>query len=204
MILSIETKALRAAALCVANKKDLRIYLHGVCVSVNSDNVAMVYGTNGHILFAGQSAIDCKGSEHKPGYDIIIPADVVKKINKKADYVDLWMMADGTYMLGDIRFTPLEGRFPDVSRVVPDRAAFANPGICYVNPDYLVSANEALSIYYQAGPGKCFPLLTQSSGQCVVHNGRNDAVVVVMSMRMDNLDYQGLNKDFMQVQQLAA
>jgi len=37
-----------------------------------------------------------------------------------------------------------------------------------------------------------------------IHNNQNDAVVVVMPMRNEPNTYQGLNPDFMQVQQKAA
>jgi hypothetical protein len=38
----------------------------------------------------------------------------------------------------------------------------------------------------------------------VIHNNQNNAVVVVMPMRNDAGTYQGLNPDFMQVQQKVA
>ena len=58
MKITLKTSVLRAALICAA-KKDLRYYLQGVCISINGPDVAMVYGTDGHILFAGQCPIVC-------------------------------------------------------------------------------------------------------------------------------------------------
>ena len=57
MKITLKTSVLRAALLCAA-KKDIRYYLQGICISFNHPEVAMVCGTNGHILFAGQCPID--------------------------------------------------------------------------------------------------------------------------------------------------
>jgi DNA polymerase-3 subunit beta len=206
MKISLKTNVLRAALLCAA-KKDIRYYLQGVCVSINHPEVAMVYGTNGHILFAGQSPVEMIEAPEALGFDIIIPSDTIKAMDKKADVVILETIdggAKGYYVLGNSRFQAIEARYPDVSRVVPARDSFPEIKPSYFRPEYLCTANEALAMYYGDKKDKCYPLHTRGDGSGVVHMNRNDALVVVMPMRNDPGIYQGLNSDFMHVQQKAA
>jgi len=206
MKISLKTSVLRAALMCAA-KKDIRYYLQGVCVSINHPEVAMVYGTNGHILFAGQCPIDVIEAPEAYGFEIIVPGDVIKGLDKKANVVMLEIidsMPKGYYVLGNSRFQAIDARFPDVSRVIPSRDAFAEIKPSYFKPEYLCTANEALAMFYGDKKDKCYSLAQRGDASGVVHNGRNDALVVVMPMRNDAGNYQGLNPDFMQVQQKAA
>jgi len=206
MKITLKTSVLRAALLCSA-KKDIRYYLQGICISFNHPEVAMVCGTNGHILFAGQCPIDVIEAPEAYGFEIIVPGDVIKGLDKKAEVVMLETidsMPKGHYVLGNTRFQAIDARFPDISRVIPSRDAFPEQKASYFRPDYLCTANEALAMFYGDKKDKCYSLAQRGDASGVVHNGRNDALVVVMPMRNDADNYQGLNPDFMQVQQKAA
>jgi len=206
MKITLKTSVLRAALLCSA-KKDIRYYLQGICISFNHPEVAMVCGTNGHILFAGQCPIDVIEAPEAYGFEIIVPGDVIKGLDKKADVVMLETidsMPKGYYVLGNSRFQAIDARFPDVSRVIPSRDAFAEIKPSYFKPEYLCTANEALAMYYGDKKDKCYSLAQRGDASGVVHNNRSDALVVVMPMRNDAGSYQGLNPDFMHVQQKAA
>ena len=206
MKITLKTSVLRAALICAA-KKDLRYYLQGVCVSINHPSVAMVYGTDGHVMFAGQSPIEVIEAPEAYGFQIIIPSDTIKAIDKKAEFIDLETIEGGAkdyYLLGNARFQAIDARYPDISRVVPARDAFSELKISYFDPELLIKGNEALAMYYGAKKGKVFPLLQRGDKSGVIHNGTNDALVVVMPMRNEPGTYQGLNPDFMQVQQKAA
>jgi len=206
MKITLKTSVLRAALICSA-KKDLRYYLQGVCVSINHPSVAMVYGTDGHVMFAGQSPIEVIEAPEAYGFQIIIPSDTIKAIDKKAEFIDLETIEGGAkdyYLLGNARFQAIDARYPDISRVVPARDAFSELKISYFDPELLIKGNEALAMYYGAKKGKVFPLLQRGDYSGVIHNGTNDALVVVMPMRSEPGTYQGLNPDFMQVQQKAA
>ena len=206
MKITLKTSVLRAALLCSA-KKDIRYYLQGVCISINHPEVAMVYGTNGHILFAGQSPIEVIEAPEAYGFEIIVPGDVIKAMDKKSEFIDLETIeggAKGYYVLGNSRFEAIDARFPDVSRVIPSRDAFSELKVSYFKPEYLCTANEALAMFYGHKKDKCYSLAQRGDASGVVHNERNDALVVVMPMRNDAGSYQGLNPDFMQVQQKAA
>ena len=206
MKITLKTSVLRAALICSA-KKDIRYYLQGVCVSINHPSVAMVYGTDGHILFAGQCPIVCHVSPENYGFDVIIPSDTIKTIDKRVEFVDLMTIEGGEkgyYLLGNARFQAIDARYPDISRVVPARDAFSELKVSYFDPELLVKGNEALALYYGDKKGKVFPLSQRGDYSGAIHNNQNDAVVVVMPMRNDAGNYQGLNPDFMQVQQKAA
>jgi len=206
MKISLKTSVLRAALLCAA-KKDIRYYLQGICISFNHPEIAMVCGTNGHILFAGQCPIDVIEAPEAYGFEIIVPGDVIKALDKKAEVVMLETidaMPKGNYVLGNTRFQAIDARFPDISRVIPSRDAFSEIKPSYFRPEYLCTANEALAMFYGDKKDKCYSLAQRGDASGVVHNGRNDALVVVLPMRYDADNYQGLNPDFMQVQQKAA
>ena len=206
MKITLKTSVLRAALICAA-KKDLRYYLQGVCVSFNHPKVAMVYGTDGHIMFAGQSPIVCPIAPENFGFSIIIPSDTIKAIDKKSEFIDLETIEGGAkdyYLLGNARFQAIDARYPDISRVVPARDAFSELKPSYFDPELLIKGNEALAMYYGTKKGKAFALHQRGDQSGVIHNNQNDAVVVVMPMRNDAGNYQGLNPDFMQVQQKAA
>jgi hypothetical protein len=167
----------------------------------------MVYGTDGRILFAGQCPIEVIDSPEAYGFQIIIPSDTIKAIDKKAEFIDLETIEGGAkdyYLLGNARFQAYDARYPDISRVVPTRDAFSEQKISYFDPELLVKGNEALAMYYGDKKGKIFPLSQRGDSSGAIHNNQNDAVVVVMPMRNDPGTYQGLNPDFMQVQQKAA
>ena len=206
MKITLKTSVLRAALICSA-KKDIRYYLQGVCISINHPEVAMVYGTDGHILFAGQCPIVVHEAPTEYGFQIIIPSDTIKAIDKKSEFIDLETIEGGAkdyYLLGNARFQAIDARYPDISRVVPARDAFSELKASYFEPELLVRGNEAMAMYYGDKKGKVFPLLQRGSDSGVIHNNRNDAVVVVMPMRNEPGTYQGLNPDFMQVQQKVA
>ena len=206
MKITLKTSVLRAALICAA-KKDLRYYLQGVCISINGPDVAMVYGTDGHILFAGQCPIVCHVAPENYGFDLIIPSDAIKAMDKKADFVTLVTIPSlpkDYYVLGNTSFQAIDARYPDISRVVPARDAFSELKISYFDPELIVKGNEALAMYYGAKKGKVFPLSQRGDYSGAIHNNQNDAVVVVMPMRNEPGIYQGLNPDFMQVQQKAA
>jgi hypothetical protein len=132
---------------------------------------------------------------------------VIKGLDKKADVVMLETidaMPKGYYVLGNSRFQAIDARFPDVSRVIPKIDAFSELKVSYFRPEYLCTANEALAMYYGSKKDKCYPLLTRGDASGIVHNNKNDALVVVMPMRNDPGHFVGFNSDFMQVQQKAA
>jgi len=196
MKISIQASAIRAATICAA-KKDIRYYLQGVYINVAHRDYATVCGTDGHVLFAGRATIENMASDLLP-FNMIVPLDIVKKIDKKAHAVILESLPDGTYLLDGTRFAPLDNRFPDYSRVIPligqIQPESAKPG--HFDYALIVRGNDALNVYY-GGKAKVYPLEQRGNDSAVMHNGENVAVVVVMPMRINDVNgYQGFNEHF--------
>ena len=196
MKISIQSSAIRAATICAA-KKDIRYYLQGVYINVAHRDYATVCGTDGHVLFAGRATIENMAGDLLP-FSMIVPLDVAKKIDKKAHAVILESLPDGTYLLDGTRFAPLDGRFPDYSRVIPKldqiQPESAKPG--HFDYALIVRGNDALNAYY-GGKVKVYPLEQRGNDSAVMHNGENVAVVVVMPMRINDVNgYQGYNEHF--------
>lgn len=193
MKITVKTSALFAALECSA-KKDLRYYLQGINIQITKPFTGMVYGTDGHILFAGQLLYE--GAVDVP-LNLIIPTDAVKRLDKKAEFTELEF--DGqNYMLGGARFVPVDGRYPDIGRVIPqiDNSTEQAPGT--YNPDLLVRGRAALSLYLGVKPKDTFNFIQRGNDSAVMHSGVNTCVVVIMPMRAGHeAPYAGFNRDFM-------
>jgi len=194
MKITLKTSALFAALECSA-KKDLRYYLQGINIQITKDAVGMVYGTDGHILFAGQ--LPYEGDYCPPTLNLIIPTDAVKRLDKKTEFTELEF--DGqNYLLGGARFIPLDGRYPDIGRVIPsiDNSTEQTPGT--YNPDLLVRGRAALSLYLGVKPKDTFNFIQRGSDSAVMHAGVNTCLVVIMPMCAGHeAPYAGFNRDFM-------
>ena len=194
MKITVKTSSLFAALECSA-KKDLRYYLQGINIQITKDAVGMVYGTDGHILFAGQ--LPYEGDYCPPTLNLIIPTDAVKRLDKKAEFTELEY--DGqNYLLGGARFVPVDGRYPDIGRVIPsiDTSTEQSPGT--YNPDLLVRGRAALSLYLGVKPKDTFNFIQRGNDSAVMHAGTNECLVVIMPMRAGHeAPYAGFNRDFM-------
>jgi DNA polymerase III sliding clamp (beta) subunit (PCNA family) len=194
MKITITASTIRAASIAAA-AKDIRYYLVGVHVAIAHREHATVYGTDGHILFAGRARYESLTDEPMQGLAITIPLETVKKCNKKADVFVLESLADGAYMIDGMRFMPLDGRFPDVQRVITrhDAVQPAEPSI--IDPELITRGQAAIALHYGAKKSKVYPMLQQGSSAALIHNGMNDAVCVVMPMRIESQAYQGFQFD---------
>ena len=193
MKITFKTSALFAALECSA-KKDIRYYLQGINIQITKPFTGMVYGTDGHILFAGQ--LPYEGAVDVP-LNLIIPTDAVKRLDKKAELTELEY--DGqNYLLGGARFVPLDGRYPDIGRVIPqiDHNTEQSPGT--YNPDLLVRGRAALSLYLGVKPKDTFNFIQRGSDSAVMHAGTNECLVVIMPMRAGHeAPYAGFNRSYM-------
>jgi hypothetical protein len=193
MKITFKTSALLAALTCSA-KKDLRTYLQGVNIQIKRADVGMIYGTDGHILFAGQLPYETETPIE--ALNIIIPLETIKKVNKRAHVVALECI-NGEYFLDGIRFLPLDGTFPDVARVIPDIESNIEQKPDDFNPELLVRARDALSLYTGVKPKGGFSLIQRGNESAVMHAGRSDCLVVVMPLRSNFREsYAGFNRDF--------
>jgi len=192
MKITLQTNALLAALECSA-KKDIRYYLMGISIQIKKPNVGMVYGTDGHILFAGQLSYE----GHFEPLSIIVPLEVIKKIDKKRGIVDLERV-NGEYFLDGVRFVPVDGTFPDVARVIPELDFSVEQKPADYNPDLLMRARAALALYTGFKKTATFPLIQRGNDSAVMHAGQNECLVVIMPIRAEHQNsFVGFNRDFM-------
>jgi len=193
MKITLKTTSLLAALECAA-KKDIRYYLQGINIQIKKIGVGMIYGTDGHMLFAGQLPYD---GDYVAELNIIIPTDAVKRLDKKSEFTELEY--DGqNYMLGGARFVPLDGRYPDIARVIPDITSSTEQAPGTYNPDLLVRARAALSLYLGVKPKDTFNFIQRGNDSAVMHAGANECLVVIMPMRATNeAPYAGFNRSYM-------
>lgn len=197
---SVRVSTLKAA-LIAAPKKDIRCYMVGVHLdfkhgAVNRINVV---STNGHVLSAFSEPLEYSDNPQTADFSITVPRSAVDLAIKgagKRHALELSSLDDGRYQLGDVIFSPVDGRFTDYARVIP--APGSTSETLNFNPDYLAIGQDALALFY--GDTKTvFPVehvgsAGTTSGIGVVHYGRNDAVFVVMPIRDNELPYQGFFK----------
>ena len=203
-ILSINAAAIQAAAHCAASK-DPRSYLNGVFIKVKRGDYATVAGTDGHALFVGLAAIASETADTTlwSGLELIIPLDIVKKLDKKAHAYDLRYIGGGRFIIGDQVFTPLEGKYPDIGRVIPthDQITAEEQKPAVFNPDLLVRAQKALQTYYSAKKDTTYALYQRGDSSAIMHAGENCAQVVVMPIRAAYVNnqgkVQGFNRDYL-------
>lgn len=183
--------ALRAARTHVANEKDVRFYLRGVCFDFRAGRI---YSTDGHRLFV------CTGP--KADHDnVIVPTETLDAAFKQftGEYgrgkhngtAEVSFSVDGRTItietpLGFLAGTAIDGVFPDVRRVVPSQAGQSvTSGF---NGRYLADASEALSIYRNVAAKQKHGVIVHSRGtdSAIVTDGRDGALVVVMPMRIES------------------
>ena len=200
--MQIQLQTLKAARIAAA-VKDVRYYLNGVLVEFSAQNdasdvKAVVAATDGHMLFAAHTIVNRDDeNEQAPdiGTQIIIPSDTIKacKLRHKSNpFVTLKQISATQWQLGDVLFTPIDGKFPDYRRVIPsyDMVAATPQAPAYYQPELLTRALSALRTHRNA-PKLTPDLYQRGSGAAVMHDGKSDCVVVIMPCRPGETKYQG-------------
>jgi hypothetical protein len=130
--MQVKTEHLKAALLA-AGKKDVRYYLNGVLI-----NNRHIVATDGHRM-----TVIAHGGEWPHG-EVKIPREAVEMAVKlKLKTVDVTPEA-----IGPIAFKPLDGKFPDYTRVMPALSLGVDQGSVHtqVNPDFLRDAVAAVKL----------------------------------------------------------
>lgn len=186
MKINIKKTTLLAALNC-AGVKDIRYYLNGVCLRVGSAKSASAVhlcSTDGNIAFIASLGLgEWEGEPPKGPFELIIPYDAVKAAIKSADKrvkeLTLESLPDGRYMLGNIVFTAVDGKFPDIRHVIPEKIEpVTSP--CQFNPDSLTRANDALRIY---SGNKSAAWIVRHNANGAATMQAEDAFCLVMPMR---------------------
>jgi len=197
----IETKSLLAALNCSATK-DLRSYLNGVYVNFKTAERFTCASTNGHILFVSIGQIDNLYNDDLTGLSLIIPNEIIKKLNKKKLFVVFESLGDNRYILDDQIFTAIEGKFLQISRVVPETLNDSEIAVSNYNPEYLARAQKALNTYYQNKSTTTYPMVQRGNLAGIMHAGSNECQVVIMPISNSFYDkkigkVQPFNRDFL-------
>jgi DNA polymerase-3 subunit beta len=194
MQLSLRKSDLKAAFICSA-VKDVRYYLQGVYLEFSpspngaaTDGILTFGATDGHILFAGTAPAVFEDDPQSAPFSMIIPNDAIKTaIKTKNDIVILMSMPDGRYTLGDTVFAPVDAKFPDFRRVIPEKVSGE---LGYFNPELLVRGNDALREYFNSK--RCvYRLNHNGTSPGVICGDSRDALVVVMPIRTEGMEYAG-------------
>ena len=90
-------------------KKDIRYYLNGVLLEI-SNSIIRIVATDGHLLGVYQQSN--KGGDEGEFFKIIIPNEVISKLEKKV--LQHTLTKDGDkYAIDNIGFSAIDGTFPD-------------------------------------------------------------------------------------------
>lgn len=191
MKVSLRVSTLKAA-LYSAAKKDVRHYLNGVCLEFISSAKPHinVVATDGHRLGAFREPLEYAGGEQKSDFNLIIPREsvemVIKSAGKRGTSLLLESMPDGRYQLGSVVFGGVNGKFPDWQKLVPQSVTGET---AYYNPEYLVDARDALRTYYENRTREYW--LNHNGTSPGVMQADTDAMILIMPMRVDKVDFVG-------------
>jgi len=150
------------ALLLFAAKKDVRFYLNGIY----SDPTGYLVATDGHRILYIKTG--------EPGFDLIIPreaADAAVKMAKKGQEIPLTATS-----LGQVTYTPVDGKYPDWRRVIPGSDNLHPNPQCLFEWQYLTDAEKAFKLMGADGAQLGF-----SAGEAILANG--NAVALVMGQR---------------------
>jgi DNA polymerase III sliding clamp (beta) subunit (PCNA family) len=167
----------------LAAKNDIRRYLNGVYVDFQRDKTIYV-ATNGVVLGKYVETVE---NEHV--FSAIIPADIVKQLKPKpgtAKWGDLTLNPEtkAARIINpgagqDFGFIPLDGKFPDVSKVIPSSTSGE---VAQFNVDLLSLFAQVNKLFGAETPGK-IEILHNGSVGALVHLSREEFTGVIMPFR---------------------
>lgn len=109
---TISTQSLRAAVMCAATN-DIRPHLNGVQLLVRGAQV-LIRATTGTLVFEDQQPLQLVAP-----VDIIIPIETAKALAKLKGATINVQVTLGWWECSGHVFKPVDGKFPDVDRVMP-------------------------------------------------------------------------------------
>lgn len=160
MQVTLSTASLKAALLMAA-VRDVRYYLNGVHVRSDAEGFVWIEATDGHALYQDRATELHAG----PRFAVTIPSDIVKMATgNKAPAVLYLERNEAVWMLSNIKFEPVDGKFPPFARVIPQQPSGE---VGQFDCDLLALAQKALRIS-QGKKGAVYTLQ---------HNGERGALM---------------------------
>lgn len=187
---NLNVNHLRAALLC-AGDKDIRYYLNGVCVEILPREVRLI-ATDGHRLCILRRANQDNEPDNAPA-SLIIPRATLKGIKAMTKCTDCILHYDAANLTAECKlseladggrtFTPIDGKFPDYSRVVPSEVSGE---MAEFNPQYLADFADLVRIAFNSGKRMLFPDIYRNGrgGAAVIQSGHPEFIGVLMPMEM--------------------
>jgi hypothetical protein len=187
--------AIKAAIPCAA-VKDIRYYLQGALFEYDgAARQLRIVSTDGNIMSCfSLFYVDSIA----PSFSVIIPLDTLKAAAKeKRPALELMETSPGRYALGAQLFKPVGGRYPDYRRVIPVPGSLNGESGDY-SPALLERAISAMRAFRKTKDASYHLIQNGKRGSAVMHDGFNDAMVVVMPWLTNAKDltppaYQGFN-----------
>ena len=185
------------ACLEVAAKKDIRYYLNGVHLDYCNELEMVYVATCGSVLLAIRApnpGFELSDGEISPS-SLIIPREAIATALKgyKANSIQLESLSEGRYMLGNsVIFAPLDGKFPDYSRVIPEKVSGEAGNY---DPELYTRAFKAVSV--ASRKGKVYIVQGgENSSAVVLADSHPEIVCVLMPWKARGLEfvYSGWHK----------
>lgn len=140
-----------------------------------------VCGSNGHVLFACNVNYANQDGFLEPCLQIMIPIETIKTLKKKHDKekykthsITLESISGGAYVLGDQRFEPVKGRYPDYRQIIPNVDSKPKDKPHQFSQESFKVCIDALTTFYGSSESQ----MEHLENCCVLHSGKDDAVAV--------------------------
>jgi hypothetical protein len=173
-----------AATLPTMAEKDIRFYLNGALIEVTQCGQVHLISTDGHVMLVGRIRQAWTNSQPEP-MRLIIPREVVAQAAKgRTPETVLAQLDDTRWTLGDIVFTPIDGKFPDWRRVNVTGTQLGPEKPAQYNPAALARCNEALARWSANKKHCCTHLHMRGNDAGVMTTLDADVHVIVMPWRV--------------------
>lgn len=174
------SKILLESAMIFQAKNDVRYYLNGVCFKADG----RVCSTDGHRAFVG--------GKHEGDFKDDVILSITKSPTKKYDYAEIYTdtgivnyHTDTTLLIGVGLCEVIDGRFPDIDRIIPkeksptDRIGF--------NAKYLADVEKSAKLFNPKYSSVLFELNGNTNATVAkLKSPHGDtAIIIVMPMRID-------------------
>ena len=139
------------SALVFTAKKDIRYYLNGINIYFKADRIRAISATDGHT--AQLLSVGANEDKNIKDYEsIIISNEDVKRVaaiytDKQTDDVSVAEILT--------HIVPVDGNYPDITRVIPDESASNEDQVIGIDYKYLARINVSLTKLSKGAKVKC-------------------------------------------------
>ena len=171
---AIEANVFRAVAVC-ASDEETRYYLKGVALQVVGREGRIV-ATDGHRLMVHSFEANCGN------IDIIIPSESIKRAFTRWPKGETLVLIRGSgrdWKIGDVSFAPIDGTFPDWTRVMPSAEMKGLGQLAHFNHNYVGDFGKIGKLLGQQ------PIINHfgDSPALITFGDRDDILGLLMPMR---------------------